>query len=124
MSHVNASMPSPISGYKIGTISSQENAVITTIQSTTDSSKKYTVTEQASNQPAASLAATAAGTTTSGSTAQVQTVQDQDKTYVLSQDKNKSMAACVKGANTVNVEASDLNVAQLLEAAKNACKSQ
>ncbi len=121
--HLNASMPTPISGYKIGLITSTENAVITTIQSIADSSKKYTVTEQASNQPAASLAASAA-TGTAGHPSQVQTVQDQDKTYVLSQDKNKSTAACTKGTNTVSVEGADLNVAQLLEAAKNACKSQ
>lgn len=118
--HVNASLPTPISGYKIGPITSTKNTVTTTIQSTSDTTKKYTVTEQASNQPAASLAASAG--TTNGTT-EVQTVQDQDKTYILSHDKNKSTAACTKGTNTVSVEADDLNVAQLLEAAKNACKT-
>lgn len=121
--HVNASLPTPISGYKIGPITSTENAVTTTIQSTSDSSKKYTVTEQASNQPAASLAASVTARAT-GQSSQVQTVQDQDKTYVLSQSKNLSTAACTKGSDTVSVEGEDLNVAQLLEAAKNACKSQ
>lgn len=120
--HVNASMPVPISGYKIGPITSTENAVTTTIQSTSDSSKKYIVTEQAGGQPEASLAASAT-TGTAGNASQVQTVQDQDKTYILSQDKNKSTATCTKGTNTVSVEAADLNVAQLLEAAKNACKN-
>jgi hypothetical protein len=119
--HVNAKMPTPISGYRIGPISSSQNAVTTTIQSTSDSAKKYTVTEQTSNQPAASLAASAA-TGSSGGSAQVQTVQDQDKTYILSQDGNKSTAVCIKGNNTVSVEAVDLNVAQLLEAIKDACK--
>lgn len=122
MAHVNASMPTPISGYKIGPITSTENAVMTTIQSTSDSSKKYTVTEQASNQPSASLAASAANGA-SGNPAQVQTVQDHDKTYILSQDSNKSTAACTKGTDTVSVETIDLNVAQLLDAAKNACKN-
>lgn len=121
--HVNASLPTPISGYKIGSITSTENSVKTTIQSTSDSSKKYTVTEQASNQPKASLAASAA-TGTSGNSSQVQTVQDQGKTYVLSQDKNKSTATCTKGTNTVSVESVGLSAAQLLEAAKNACTSQ
>ncbi len=120
--HVNASMPTPISGYKIGPISSHENAVTTTIQSTSDSSKKYTVTEQASNQPSASLAASAA-TGTSSNSSHVQTVQDQDKTYVLSQDGSKSTAVCTKGTNTVRVEGVDLTFDQLLAAAKNACKS-
>lgn len=121
--HINASMPTPISGYKIGSITSTQNAVTTTIQSISDSSKKYTVTEQASNQPAASLAASAA-TGTAGNSAQVQTVQDQGKTYVLSQDKNKSTAACTKGNTTINIETTSLDPAQLLEATKNACKSQ
>lgn len=116
---VNASLPAPISGYKIGPITAAENAVITTVLSTTDSSKKYTVTEKSSNQPVASLAAA----TTSKATAstQVQTVQDQDKTYVISQDEDKSTAACTKGSNTISVEGIGLNVAELLEAAKNAC---
>ncbi len=118
--HVNASLPTPISGYKIGPITALENAVITTIQSTSDSSKKYTVTEQVSNQPAASLAANAS---VGNRGQQVQTVQDKDKIYVLSQDSSKSTAACTKGANTISVEAEKLNVAQLLEAAKNACKN-
>ena len=117
--HVNASLPAPISGYKIGPITAAENAVIITCLATTDSSKKYTVTERLSNQPLASLAAA----TTSNATAstQVQTVQDQDKTYVISQDENKSTAACTKGSNTISVEGIGLNVAELLEAAKNAC---
>lgn len=117
--HINASLPAPISGYKIGPITSAENAVITTVQSTTDSSKKYTVTEKLSNQPAASLAAATASKATAGT--QVQTVQDADKTYVLSQDEDKGTAACTKGSNTISVEGVGLNVAQLLEAAKNAC---
>lgn len=121
-SHVNASLPTPISGYKIGPITASENAVITTVLSVSDNSKKYTVTEQASNQPTASLAASAASASP-GSTKQVQTVQDQDKTYVLSQDKNKSVAACTNGTNTITVAGEGLNVAQLLEAAKNACKN-
>lgn len=120
--HVNASLPSPISGYKIGPITSHENAVITTILSTSDSSRKYTVTEQSSKQPAASLADSAA-TGTAGNSTQVQTVQDQDKTYILSQDGNKSAAVCTKGSNTVRVEGVDFTVDQLLDAIKNACKS-
>ena len=116
---VNASLPAPISGYKIGPITSAENAVITTVQSITDSSKKYTVTEKLSNQPATSLAAATASKATAST--QVQTVQDADKTYVLSQDEDKSTAACTKGSNTISVEGVGLNVAQLLEAAKNAC---
>ena len=120
--HVNASMPTPISGYKIGSITSTQNAVTTIIQSTSDSSKKYTVTEQASNQPEASLAASAA-TETSDNSSRVQTVQDQDKTYVLSQNGNKSTAVCTKGTNTVRVEGVDLTFDQLLAAAKNACKN-
>ncbi|MBI2592169.1 hypothetical protein HYW36_01705 [Candidatus Saccharibacteria bacterium] len=119
---VNASLPTPISGYKIGPITAQQNAVVTTMQSVSDASKKYTVTEQSKNQPAASLAASL---TTTKNTQQVQTVQDQDKTYILSQDKEKntSTAVCTKGNNTINVEGSSLNPAQLLEAAKNACKN-
>lgn len=120
--HVNASLPTPISGFKIGPITSTQNTVMTTILSISDNSKKYTVTEQASNQPAASLAASTA-TRTSGSSSQTQTVKDQDKTYVLSQDRDKSTAACIKGTNTVSVEGEGLNPAQLLEAAKNACES-
>ncbi|OVE78652.1 hypothetical protein BVY00_02230 [bacterium G20] len=118
--HVNASLPTPISGYKVGPITALDNAVRTTIQSTSDSSNKYTVTEQVSNQPAASLVANASGTNQGQ---QVQTVQDKDKIYVLSQDNNKGTAACTKGANTISVEGEKLNVAQLLEAAKNACKN-
>lgn len=122
--HVNASMPAPISGYKVGTISSRENTVITTMQSTSDSSKKYTVTERASSQPAASLAANAANGL-SGSSAQVQTVQDQGNTYIFSQEGNKSIAFCTKGGNTVTVESEsgDLPADQQHDAAKNACKS-
>ncbi len=120
MAHVNTNIPTPISGYRIGPITSTQDTVTITIQSASDSSKKYTVTEKASNQPYASLAASAA-TGVSGNPAQVQTVQDHDKTYVLSQDNNKSTAACTKGTNTVSVETIDLNVAQLLDAAKNAC---
>lgn len=115
--HVNASLPTPISGYKIGPITASEHTVITTIESTNDNSKKYTVTEQAANQPSTSLAAA------NGNGHQVQTVKDQDKTYVLSQDQDRSRAACTKGNNTVSVESVDLNVAELLDAAKNACKS-
>ncbi|MEK7561763.1 MAG: hypothetical protein AAB541_02780 [Patescibacteria group bacterium] len=122
--HVNnASLPKPILGYKIGAISVKDNSVVTTVQSTTDSSKKYTVAEQASNQPEASLAASAT-TETSDNPSRVQTVQDQDKTYVLSQNGNKSTAVCTKGTNTVRVEGVDLTFDQLLAAAKNACKSQ
>ncbi|MBI1952323.1 hypothetical protein HYS42_01200 [Candidatus Saccharibacteria bacterium] len=117
---INASLPTPISGYKIGPIKSTENAVITTIQSTSDSSKKYTVTEQGSNQPTASLAA-ATFASDSGSGQQVQTVQDKGKTYILSQDNEKSAAACVKGNDTVNISGVGLNSAELLEATRNAC---
>lgn len=116
--HINASLPTPISGYKIGPISYSEHAVTTSLQSITDASKKYTVTEQANNQPASSLAAAALA-----GGHQVQTVQDQDKTYVLSQDADKSQAACTKGNNTISVDSVGLNVAELLEAAKNACKT-
>ncbi len=120
--HINATMPAPISGYKIGPISSSQKAVTTTIFSASDSSKKYTVTEQASNQPTASLAS-AASAGVSGDSPHVQTVQDQDKTYILSQDGSKSTAVCTKGANTVTIDGVDLGVDQLLDAAKNACKS-
>ena len=113
--HINATLPTPLSGYKIGPITSREHAVTTTVQSSTDSSKKYTVTEQSSNQPANSLEASTSG--------QVQKVQDQDKTYVLSQKQGSNEAACTKGNNTVSVSGVGLNVAELLEAAKNACKS-
>lgn len=122
---VNASLPTPISGYKIGPITSSHNAVITTIQSVTDSSKKYTVTEMASTQPTASLAAAAAASAT-GSGQQVQTVQDQDKTYVLFEDGTKSIATCTRGSNTISIEApiGTLNIAEKSEAVKNACKGQ
>lgn len=116
--HINASLPTPISGYKIGPITAGNHAVITTIQSISDSSKKYTVTEQAANQPSTSLKAV-----TAGSGHQVQTVQDQDKTYILTQDHNRSQAACTKGNNTVSVDGVGLDVSELLEAAKNACES-
>ena len=117
---VDASLPTPISGYKIGSITASQNAVITTMQSTSDSSKKYTVTEKASTQPTESLAA---ATSASGSGQQVQTVQDQGRTYILAQDKDKSTAACTNGHNTTIIEG-PLNPAELSEAAKNACKSQ
>lgn len=120
--HVNASMPTPISGYKIGPITSHENTVITTIQSTSDKSKKYTVTERASSQPFASLAAsTAAGA--SGNSTQVQTVQNQGSTYIFSQDGNESIAVCTKGSDTVMVESKNgvLPVDQQHDAVKNAC---
>lgn len=122
--HINASLPTPISGYKIGFIKAEQNAVVTTIQSADDSSKSYTVKVQPATQPAASLAANAGAS--SSANQQVQTVQDQDKTYVLSQskDNNTSTAACTKGSNTVSVASIGLNVAQLLDAAKNACKTQ
>lgn len=121
--HVNANMPTPISGYKIGLITSTQNAVTTTIQSISDSSKKYTVTQQAYNQPEASLAASTA-TGASGNSFQVQTVKDQDKTLLISQDKDKSTVTCTNGNNTVSVIASGLDPAQVIEAGKNACKSQ
>ncbi len=118
--HVNASLPTPISGYKIGSITASQNAVITTMLSTSDSSKKYTVTEKASTQPTESLAAAASA---SGSGQQVQTVQDQGRTYILAQDKDKSTAACTNGHNTTIIEG-PLDPAELSEAYKNACKSQ
>ncbi len=116
--HVNASLPTPISGYKIGPIAATEHAVTTTVQSKTDSSKKYTVTEQPSTQPAASLADTA-GNANGGP--QVQTVQDQDKTYILSQDGEKSIASCIKGGNTITVLGIGLTVPEQTEAIKSAC---
>ena len=121
--HINANMPTPISGYKIGPITSTQNAVTTTIQSISDSSKKYTVTQQAYSQPEASLAASAT-TGASGNSFQVQTVKDQDKTLLISQDKDKSTVTCTNGNNTVSVTASGLDPAQVIEAGKNACKSQ
>lgn len=117
--NVNASLPAPIDGYRIGPITAKENAVVTTMESTTDSSKIYIVTESAFSQPAASLeddASVAAGS------AKVQTVQDQDKTYILSQDEEIGTATCTKGSNTISVEGR-LDVSQLLEAAKNACNN-
>lgn len=116
--HINASLPTPISGYKIGPITASQHTVTTTIQSISNSFKKYTVTERAANQPLTSLAALA-----SGNGHQVQTVQDQDKTYILTQDQDKSQAACTKGNDTISVDGVGLNVAELLEAAKNACRS-
>ena len=122
--HINASMPTPISGYKIGPITWTENTVTTTIQSTSDSSKKYTVTQQAYSQPEASLAASAA-TGTSGNSSQVQSVKDQDKTLLISRDKDKSTVTCTNGSNTVSVTTtSGLDTAQVIEAGKNVCKSQ
>lgn len=114
--HINASLPTPISGYKIGPITSGERAVTTTIQSITDSSKKYMVTERSSNQPAASLSDTAGQ-----DDRQVQTIQDQGKTYLLSQEGDKSTATCVKGANTIIIEGLGLNAAEQASAIKNAC---
>lgn len=118
----NASLPEPIDGYKVGAITASENAVITNVESTTDDSKKYIVKEQPTSQPTASLVAT---TAPAGDSSQVQTVQDQDKTYVLSQSResNKSTAACTKGNNTFSIESVGLNDAELLKAAKNACKN-
>lgn len=118
--HVNASLPTPISGYKIGPITSHENAVTTTIQSTSDSSKKYTVTQQAYSQPKASLAASAAAGT-SGDSFQVQTVKNQNKTLLISQDKDTSTVTCTNGNNTVSVATRGLDSAQVIEAGKNVC---
>lgn len=116
---VNAKLPTPISGYRIESITASQNAVITTMQSTSDSSKKYTVTEKASTQPTESLAAAAAASAP-GSSQQVQTVQDQGRTYILTQDKDKSTAVCTNGHNTLSIEGV-LDVAELSEAYKNAC---
>ncbi len=119
---INASMPTPISGYKIGPITSSEKTITTTILSTSDSSKKYTVTEQAGGQPTASLAASTT-TGTSGHSSQVQTVQEQGNTYVFYQDGNKSVGVCTKGTDTVRVEGLGLPVDQQHDAVKNACKN-